>query len=103
MASSPLVVPAAGFRQGLAFGDELPSRPPGFPRAQAAQKPHEAPRSQLTSALQTRSRCFDPTGAKLPSFALIAVRGEEERLIITLLGDEPRKPSSLLVSAVTTP
>ena len=44
-----------------------------------------------------------PTGAKLPSFALIAVRGEEERLIITMLGDEPRKPSSLLVAAVTAP
>ena len=46
---------------------------------------------------------FHPTGAKLPSFALIAVRGEEDRMVITMLGDEPRKPSSLLVAAVTAP
>tara|TARA_B110001469_G_scaffold82312_1_gene77850 strand:+ start:317 stop:469 length:153 start_codon:yes stop_codon:yes gene_type:complete len=44
-----------------------------------------------------------PTGAKLPSFSLIGVRGEEDRLIITMLGDEPRKSSSLLLAAVTTP
>ena len=46
---------------------------------------------------------FHPTGAKLPSFSLIAVRGEEDRLIISVLGDEPRKPSSRLVAAVTSP
>ena len=46
---------------------------------------------------------FHPTGAKLPSFSLIAVRGEEDRLIISMLGDEPRKPSSRLVAAVTSP
>jgi hypothetical protein len=31
------------------------------------------------------------------------VRGEEDRLIISMLGDEPRKPSSRLVAAVTSP
>jgi hypothetical protein len=44
---------------------------------------------------------FPSGGAKLPSFSLIAVRGEEDRLIIPLLGDEPRKTPSTVVAAVT--
>jgi len=44
---------------------------------------------------------FPSGGAKLPSFSLIAVRGEEDRLIIQLLGDEPRKAPSAVVAAVT--
>lgn len=34
---------------------------------------------------------FPSGGSALPSFALVPVRGERDRLIITLLGDTPRQ------------
>lgn len=42
---------------------------------------------------------FPSGGSMLPSFALITVRGEEDRLIIPLLGDEPRKTTAEHTSA----
>lgn len=90
--------PPPGFPEGAGRAWPIAERCSGRPApsngaAQSARE-HTPAETLLT---------FHPTGAKLPSFSLIAVRGEEDRLIISMLGDEPRKPSSRLVAAVTSP
>ena len=42
---------------------------------------------------------FPSGGAALPSFSLIETRSEEDRLIIEMLGDEPRKSAALPVQS----
>lgn len=35
---------------------------------------------------------FPSGGAQLPNLSLVAVRGEQDRLVLTWFGDEPREP-----------